>query len=229
MFTEGKAPEAEQDDVFSDDFETSWGDEEVNDEDESKEEEESSGESEEEESESEEEKDDEKKSDNSAIYQKKRYRDLYQQSQEKIAELEKKLEGGTQLSAEEQKEKAAEEFLSAKIRDVLGQIDAEKQSAERQKTEAFQSEMEEVLDENEALTEKQVLEVTEELGVSPKQAVKIIERERKLTKRAKPNLPKEKRAGTKAETKSDDKKEKAPSTLDAANRKIKAMLGRGEL
>lgn len=168
------------------------------------------------------------KTDSSAIHQKKRYRDLYKQSQDRIKELEQQVNQGKQLSAEEQKEKQAEEFLSVKIREVLERMDAEKRQEQTEETEKFQTELEEVLDENSNFTEEQILAVTEELGISPRQAIKVIERERKLTKRAKPQVPKEKRAATKA-TPNQENKTEGKNTLDQVNRRIKDMLGRGEL
>lgn len=219
MPKEQEAPQGEQDNVFDDNFD--WG--------EPAEEQSEEAEETEEKDESKDESSDQKpEADKSAIIQKKRYRDLYKQSQDRIAELEKQVKGGEKLSAEEQKEKAAEEFISNKIRDVLSQIDAEKQQEKKQETEAFQAELEEVLDENDKITEEQILGVTEDLGVSPRQAVKVLERERKLTKRAKPKVPKETKTATKAESAGGGDKRKS-STLDDVNRRIKNMLGSGEL
>lgn len=227
MSKENPVPEEGKDNVFDDNFDTIWGDEEV-------EEEAVSEDTSEEESETDEKvsskkpEDQSEQQDNSAIFQKKRYRELYKESQARVKELEQQVKGGNPLSPEEEKEKAAEEFLSTKIRDILQKLDEEKQIAKRQQTEAFQTELEEVLDENQNFTEEQILSVTEELGVSPRQAIKVIERERKLTKREKPTVPKERRAAVKATNQSTEEKKK-PSSLDAVNRRIKDMLGRGEL
>jgi len=162
------------------------------------------------------------KAEKTAIIQKKRYRDRLTKAKEKIAALEGNKQEGT-LTPEQQKEKAAEEFLAGRIKSVLEAMQNEDKSRSSAQQEQFNDQMEEVLDENEHLTEKDILKVTKELDVTPKQALKIIERERKLTKREKPKLPKEKRASTNVA-----KKEEAASgvkpTLDSIARRIKEGL-----
>lgn len=160
------------------------------------------------------------KSEKSAIVQKKRYRDRLAKANQKIADLEKGDKKGD-LTEEQQKEKAAEEFLSKKILEVLKAQKEDESSRSEAEQEEFDEEMDEVLDENEHITEKQLLKVTKELDVSPKKAMKIIARERKLSKRSKPKLPKEQRASTKITKKSDgDAPEK--KTLDSIAKGIKA-------
>ena len=219
MFDKGDtAPVEEQDDVFSDDFDLG---EEESDEDES------DGNNGDDEDDSNEKEAETKKPDNSAIHQKKRYRAKLQEAEQRIAELEARTKQDGQLSAEQQKEKQAEEFLATKIREVLGLLDAEKQQKTQAEQEAFEQEIEEVLDENSDITEDDLRAVADELEISPTQAAKVIARERKLTKRAKPDMPKERRASN--SSKQSVKEAEKPKSLDGINRRIKELLSRGEL
>jgi len=162
------------------------------------------------------------KTEKTAIIQKKRYRDRLTKAEEKLALIEKDKPEGN-LSDEQKKEKAAEEFLANRIKSVLTAIQNEEKSTSAAAQEEFDEEMEEVLDENEHLTEKDILKITKELDVTPRKALKIIERERKLSKREKPKLPKEKRAGTTVAKKEDAVSDAKP-TLDSIARRIKASL-----
>jgi len=170
--------------------------------------------------------DDKKKSDKkdkSAIVQKKRYRDQAKKLQKELNDLKSK-DNSDGLSAEEKKEQAAKQYLATTIRDVLKEVEKEEQSKSAKEQEAFDEELEEVLDENDSISEKKLRSVAEEFEVNPKVALKIIERERKLTKREKPKIPKEKRASTsisKGDKGGDDKK---PSSLDDVARRIKAAI-----
>jgi hypothetical protein len=219
---EDKTSPNEDEDAITDDLDESFGDDEDSE----------GADFDEEETKSEEKSDDKKKEtesdDKSAIYQKKRYREQLRQARERIKELESEPKGkGGDLSEDQKRERAAEEFLVTKIRDVLGALEAEKSREQNQRTEAFQGELDDVLDENPNITEKQILELTEELSLSPKQALKVIERERKMVKREKPNVPKERRASTEVRKSESKDSSSEPRTLDSISKRIKDALKKG--
>lgn len=167
------------------------------------------------------------KKDSSAIVQKQKFREKLRAAEARIRELEKGDKDG-KLSDEDKKEKAANEFLAKKIKEVLTEIESEKESREAEIEGAFQEELDEVLDENTDITEKQILDMCEELEVKPKQALKIIKREASLKgKKDKPKMPDGKRG--KGDIKDSDSKDKKPSTLDDVNRIIKEKIRKGLL
>lgn len=164
--------------------------------------------------------DDTQKAVKTAIIQKQRYRDKLKKAEERLAQYEKKNEDGTATSSDE-KERKAEEFLVGKIKDVLSQIEQEQKQNQEAKSEQFNDAVALILDENPSLDEKQLVDLTEELEVSPEQAAKILQREAKLKTRKKPNVPNEKRASTKVKkTQSTD--EKKPTSLSDVARRIKS-------
>jgi len=166
---------------------------------------------------------DEKKKDSSAIFQKQKYREKLKVALDRIKQLENKKDDSGTLSDEEKKEKAANDFLVSKIREVLKEVETSKETQDREAEEEFQDELDDVLDEHTDLTEKQVLDVCEELDVSPKQAVKIIEREAKLNSKEKPKLPQPKR-GSPTVKADEDKKSDKPKTFDDINRSLKKAI-----
>ncbi len=167
----------------------------------------------------------EKKS--SAVIQKQKYRDKLKVALDRIKELETKKDTQGQLTDEQKKEQAANQFLADKIKEVLGDLKKQEVTSSQEEIEAFQEELDDVLEEHTDLTEKQVLDVCEELDVSPAQAVKIIEREAKLKGKEKPKLPQPRRGSP--EIKKDDGKEKKSKSLDDVNRDIKKMIRDGSL
>jgi len=170
-------------------------------------------------------KDEKSRRDTSAIHQKKKYRDELKKANDKIKELEGKSDKGS-LSDDEKREKAAAEFLTKKIEEVISKREAERSEREKHDEEAFQDELDEVLDENTDVTEEQLLEVCEELGVSPQQALRAIRREMKVKGKPKPKMPDNKRGSGEVD-KREGKEKPKPGTLDEVNRIIKEGLKKG--
>ena len=86
--------------------------------------------------------------------------------------------------------------------------------------------MDEVLEANTDVTEKELIDLCEEMDVMPSQALKILRREQKAGAKPKPKLPRSSRgSGELADEKKDEKA--APRTLDDINRFIKAGLKKG--
>lgn len=174
-------------------------------------------------------KDEKKPKKSSAIIQKQKFREKLNKALDRIKELEGKKETQGQLTEEQKREKAADEFLVKKIREVMDKQESAKKEEERKAEELFQDELDEVLENSSDLTEKQIVDMCEELEISPKQAVKVIEREKKLNKgKDKPKIPNPKRGSAEVDTE-DDGKPKKPQTLDSANRNIKEKIRKGLL
>ncbi len=164
----------------------------------------------------------------SSVYQKQKFREKLKAATDEIKRLKDKSEK-SDLSADEKKEKAAQEYLAKAIRDEVKRLREEDAEKESEAEEAMQDELDEVLEEHSDLSEKQILDVCEELDVSPKQAVKIIERERKVKGKEKPKVPQAKRGSPEVDEK-DDKKEKGKiPTFEQINRALKAAIKKGDI
>lgn len=169
-----------------------------------------------------------KKKDSSAIFQKKKYREELKMAKKRIEELESATKK-RDLTADEQKEKAAKEYLSEAILEVLENLEKEQESEDSSALEVFEEELEGVLDENTDISEKQLLDVCEELDVSPQTALKIIRRESKFKGKEKPKLPMSRRGSGDIEDSETTSKDKKLPTLDEINRRIKSRIQKGLL
>lgn len=171
------------------------------------------------------EKDDKKSKKSSAIVQKQKYRQLYKKTDKELKDLRKQLEekeAGGSDDAKAKQEREAKAFIRGLI--------AEELEARASKDSEFQQQLDEeladLLEDNEDLTEKQILEVVEDLGVTPKQAVAAIRRyqgDGGKGKKPKPNVPRGKRGGGGGESDKDDKAKK-PLTLEEASKLAKQRL-----
>lgn len=178
-------------------------------------------------------KDDKKgdKSKSSAIHQKQKYREQVRTLKEKLQEYESKPKAdNANLTEEQRKEQEAEKYLMGKIKDVLREVEAEKTQAELDQEAELQEELDDVLEANPDFTEQQILDVCEELGLTPLKAVKVLEREATLTKnkKPKPNVPSPKRGEPVVHDDAGEGKTK-PKTLDSVNRAIKELIRKGSL
>ena len=163
----------------------------------------------------------------SAVIQKQKYREQLREAQARIKELEGKKDDGKNLSEDEKKEKAANEFLVGKIKEVMeAQKQLDKQSEDAAE-EAFQDELDAVLESNTDFTETQILDVCEDLDISPEAALKVLQREEKLKGKPKPKMPKSNKGSGKVED--DSPKDKKAKTLDDVNREAKEKIRQGLL
>lgn len=229
-----KTPEINEDDKFVDDLDDEFGGDDYEDanEDDNKDdsEKDDAGDDDEDDKKSDK-KDDKSKSDkkrSSAIVQKQKYREQLRKAQERIKELEGKKDDGRSLSEEERKEKQANEFLVGKIRDVLKGLKEEEEKSELAEEESFQDELDEAL-ESTSFTEDQILDVCEELDISPSAAVKVLKREEKLKGKPKPKMPNNKRGTGDVKDTDKDKKDDKPKSFDEANREAKSKIKQGLL
>ena len=130
-----------------------------------------------------EEKDDEKaKSRKSAIAQKKFWREKAKSSSSKVQELETEL---TELkkgvkTPEDEKEKAAQEYIRRQARSVYEELQTERERAKNKELSEFEDKVQTVLEDNPDIPEEELLEVIEEYEVEPKVALKILKRTGRL-------------------------------------------------
>lgn len=170
-----------------------------------------------------------KASKSSAIIQKQKYRAELKVAKERIAELEQKRDGGRALTETEKREKDAQEFLAKKIQEELDKRESKREAQERADVDAFTDELEEVLEDNTDISERQILDVCEELEITPLQALKVVRREAALKGKTKPNLPQARRGSGEVKDDKSDKKDEKPKGYDNLNRFIKDRIKKGLL
>lgn len=167
------------------------------------------------------------KKEDSAVYQKRRYRQQLKAAEKRIEDLERKLDTNTQnrpLTEDEQREQQARDALRKILREELADLEGEKTRAEQQASAQLEEELDEVLDENPDFTEKEILDVCDDLTVSPRKAVAILKRERKNVKKP-PTLPQPRKGSPEVK----DSGEKSPKTFEEAGRHIKDLLKKGKV
>lgn len=218
---EDKSSESEFTDDLEAEFGEDEGDEDKGDDKEADDKEDKSKKSEKDE----ESKKDDKPKKSSAVIQKQKYRQKLQNAEKRIKELEDKKNDGS-LTEEQRKELNAKNYLRSTLRDLLKEMQAEEEKTKANIEEEFDEEVDAILEENTDVTEKQLLDVCEELEVSPTQALKIIRREEKAKGKPKPKLPQPKGGNPDVDEK--DKKE-TPKTFEEAGRKAKEMLRKGKI
>lgn len=143
----------------------------------------------------------------SAVFQKAKYREKYERA---LAEKEEILSRVKELEAELRSLKDADPDdrdarkeiadIRTEIKSLVSEALAEQKKEEEKALRIFQEELDEVLEENEGLTEEELLDAIEEFDVSPRTAAKILARPTK--EKQKPKLPKP----TKAKAESDEEK-----------------------
>lgn len=139
------------------------------------------------------------KSRRSEIAQKKHWREKYQKTSTKVQELEEELEKlkGAVKKPEDDKERAAQEYIRKQAREVFEDLQKERQKAESNNLDQFETELDSVLEDNPDVTEEEILDIIEEMDVSPTVAMKIFKRESsKQEKTKKPKMPTPKRGSS---------------------------------
>lgn len=170
---------------------------------------------------------DKKKSPPSAVFQKIKLREQLKEAKQKLALLEESKKEDKNLSEEEKKELAARDYLEKTIKEIFEKVEAEKSNRTLQEQEDFEDELDEVVAESD-YSREDILDVCEELDISPLRALKVLERESKSGKKEKPKVPQPKRASP--ELKEDTpKKEGERLTFDSAARAIKEKMKKGLL
>lgn len=149
------------------------------------------------------------KSRRSEIAQKKHWREKAQKASSKIKTLEEELESlkKARKVPDDEKERAAQEYIRKQILDVNAELQKQKQLEEAKETNDFEEEVESVLEDNPDMLEEELLNAVEEFEVSPKVAAKILKKQSKAPAEKKPKMPQARRASPeRAGNKPDDSK-----------------------
>mgnify|MGYP001564099811 CR=1 FL=1 len=120
-------------------------------------------------------------------------------------------------------EAKAQEYIRAQARAVFEELQRAKDSEERQRTSAFESQVQEALDDNPDVSEEELLDLIEELDVSPAIALKILKRGGAKKEKEKPKLPKSGRSSP--ETPKEKPDDKGKSLYDIAREEISKIRG----
>ncbi len=162
-----------------------------------------------------------KKSSDSAIIQKQKYRDKVRKLEKDLKELREK----PLANDEDKKERDARAYLAKTIKDVLKEMNSEEEERKEAEQEAFDEELDEILESTTDFTEKEIRDLCEELGVSPKRALVVLNREAKLKGKEKPKVPQPKRGSASVK----DKEVPKAKGLDAVNKSLKELIRSGKL
>lgn len=172
--------------------------------------------------------DDEAKDKKSAIAQKKYWREKAKTAEAKASKVEK-LE--TELAElrnavkkpEDDKEAAAQKYIREQAKSVYQELlkEREKQDAEEQKE--FRDTINDLLEDNPDVSEEELLETIEEYEVTPKVALKILQRSAEKTTK-KPKMPQQRKAGGDEPQKAPDDSKK--SMWDIAKEEINRVTGK---
>lgn len=157
----------------------------------------------------EEEKDKEEKDETKAeIAQKKHWREKYKSLKQEFDELKtsltKEIKKDENISADDA-EKKAQAYIDGRIEEILKKREARKEEEKRQKTSAFEEELDEVIEDNPDFTDKQILDVCEKLEITPKVAIKVLQLNKTADKK-KPNMPSPKQASSDVKVKEEERK-----------------------
>ena len=171
---------------------------------------------------------DKDKPDRSDIAQKIKYREKYQKASSKVSELEAELSKLKGMDKDIGKKPAddaearAQQYIREQAKEVFEQLQSARKSDEEKVTRQFEEKVEEILDDNPDISEKDLLDAIEEYEVEPKIALKILRKS--SVKKEKPKMPQSKRASTEGEPekgKADDSKKTMWQILQEEAKKLK--------
>ena len=170
--------------------------------------------------------DDDKSKLESALAQKKKWREKFLGTQDKIRELETKiqtLDNRGQPTEDTQKELAAQKYIRDMARKEIEAYQKEKEEREKQIEESFKEALDDARTGTE-FTEEEVMDICEEYKVEPDVAVKILKRNAE-EKPKKPKMPKPKAASPEVKEETSSEKDKGKSLYQIAQ-EIKKSLSR---
>jgi len=146
----------------------------------------------------------------SAIAQKKYWREKAKNASTKVQELEDELTKlkGAVKKPDDDKERAAQDYIRQQARETYKELQLEKAKEEAKELATFEDQVQTLLDDNPDVAEDELLDTIEEYEVEPKTALRILQKQNKDPKEKKPNMPKAKRASASDEDKAkpDDSK-----------------------
>ena len=132
----------------------------------------------------------------SAIAQKKFWRGKAEERGQKVATLEAELEKlrGLVKKPTDEHEAKSQEYIREHARSVFKELALEKEKSEAKESDAFESQIEDILEDNPDVSEEELLDTIEEYEVEPKTALRILKKNGSSKKSEKPKMPNAKRA-----------------------------------
>lgn len=149
----------------------------------------------------------EEKKPSSISAQKKHWREKYQSLKKDYEELISKKSEALQKQEDitpDEAERKAQEYIDKRIESLLAKREEKKKIVEKKMMTEFESELDEVLEDNPTLNEKDVLDLCEEAEIKPRQAAKILLRQ--PAKKDKPKIPSPKGASPEVKIKTEERK-----------------------
>lgn len=161
----------------------------------------------------------------SEIAQKIKWRERAIVAEERASKVDKleaelqELRGAVKKPSDDAEAKA-QEYIRAQARRVYEELQAERQKEESTQLAKFETEVEEIIDENPDISETELLDAIEEYEVEPKTALKILQKQEKTAK--KPKMPVAKHASSETpREKPDDSKKTMWEILKEETAKLK--------
>lgn len=150
---------------------------------------------------------DESKND-TAIAQKKHWRDKATKASEKVQTLEKELAELRSMvkKPSDDAEAKAQEYIRTQAKAVYEELLKQKELEERKTRQELEEKVSTILEDNPDVSEEELLEVIEDLEVEPSVALKILKRQTSTKEKPKMPSPKRATASTEKETPDDSKK-----------------------
>lgn len=171
----------------------------------------------------------EEKKNLSAIAQKKHWREKAQILERELAEL--KAQKDEKKVPDDEAERKAQQYIDDRIEKILEKKATLKVREDEKAIAEFNEDLEEVLEENPDITEKEILDVTEQflkekVPVTPKQAVRFIKLS-KEPKKEKPKMPSPQRGSAEAKEKVEVKPEEKGNFWAVTDKLLKKIKTEG--
>lgn len=141
------------------------------------------------------------KSRRSDIVQKKKWREKAQKASSRVQELETELATLREAvkKPDDDKERAAQEYIRKQARETYTELQLEKAKEESKELAAFEEKVQGILDDNPDVAEDELLDIIEEYEVEPTTALRILQKQSKDPKEKKPKMPQARRASAQAD------------------------------
>jgi hypothetical protein len=164
------------------------------------------------------------KPDKSEIAQKIKYREKWKDASTKVSNLEAELAKLKQMDKDiggkpaDDAEARAQKYIRDQAKAVYEDLLNARKADEEKVTRQFEEKVEEILDENPDITEKELLDAIEDFEVEPKVALKILRKS--SVKKEKPKMPQAKRASADGESDKEKPNDASKSMWQVAREEI---------
>lgn len=152
-------------------------------------------------------------------------RDLKRDLNDLKTQLSEKIQAKENIS-EDDAEKKAQAYIDSRIENILASREKAKKMEEEKNLAKFEEDIDEVLEENIEFTEKQILDLCEEMEVTPKVAARILKKQQESLKK-KPSMPSPKLASS--ETKIKEEEHKPSGNFWDVTDKLLKRIKKGDL